>query len=167
LTRCALWAVQGSDVTQVRVPSRDRPASPEAGDTGRRDAAVPGGRWPVPPVQPLTPALRRSVPRRAGRLPADPENHHMHRILSLVSLLVLAATPRLLEAQGAISGTVTDVYTAAPLAGVTLRVVGTTRGSATDSAGRYAVANVAPGTYRLRARRLGFSPADPHGWAPQ
>jgi len=84
----------------------------------------------------------------------------MHRILSLVSLLVLAATPRLLEAQGAISGTVTDVYTAAPLAGVTLSVVGTTRGSATDSAGRYAVANVAPGTYRLRARRLGYAPAD-------
>ena len=60
LTRCALWAVQGSDVTQVRVPSCDRPASPEAGDLGRRDAAAPGGRWPVPPVQPLTPGTSRT-----------------------------------------------------------------------------------------------------------
>jgi TonB-dependent starch-binding outer membrane protein SusC len=84
----------------------------------------------------------------------------MHRILSLCSLLVLAVTPRLLEAQGAISGTITDLYTAAPLAGVTLSVLGTTLGSATDSAGRYTVSNLAPGTYRLRARRLGYAPAD-------
>src|ERR1051325_1266859 len=84
----------------------------------------------------------------------------MHRVLSLCSLLVLAATPRLLEAQGAISGTITDLYTAAPLAGVTLSVIGTTLGSATDSAGRYTVSNVAPGTHRLRARRLGYAPPD-------
>jgi len=84
----------------------------------------------------------------------------MQRILSLLSLLALAAAPRLLEAQGAISGTITDLYTAAPLAGVTLTVVGTTLGSATDTAGRYTVSNVAPGTHRLRARRLGYAPAD-------
>src|ERR1051325_9732740 len=84
----------------------------------------------------------------------------MHRVLSLCSLLVLSATPRLLEDQGAISGTITDLYTAAPLAGVTLRVSATTLGSATDSAGRYTVSNVAPGTHRLRARRLGYAPAD-------
>jgi len=84
----------------------------------------------------------------------------MQRILSLLSLLALATAPRLLEAQGAISGTITDLYTAAPLAGVTLTVVGTTLGSATDTAGRYTVSNVAPGTHRLRARRLGYAPAD-------
>jgi len=84
----------------------------------------------------------------------------MHRILSLLSLLALAAAPRLLEAQGSISGTITDTYTAAPVAGVTLSVVGTALGSATDSAGRYTVANVPPGTQRLRARRVGYAPAD-------
>src|ERR1051326_4584063 len=82
----------------------------------------------------------------------------MHRVLSLCSLLVLAATPRLLEAQGAISGTVTDLYTAAPLAGVTLSVIGTTLGSATDSAGRYTVSNVPPGTHRPGTRRVGPAP---------
>src|SRR5205823_14992871 len=139
--------VQGSDVTQVRVPSFDRPASPEAGDRERREAAAPA----TPPVSPFC----HTVTRHAGRHPAALENRPMHRILSLLSLLALAAAPRLLEAQGAISGTITDLYTAAPLAGVTLTVVGTTLGSATDTAGRYTVSNVAPGTHRLRARRLG------------
>src|SRR5205807_8999466 len=152
MTRCALWAVQGSDVTQVRVPSFDHPTSPEAGDRERREAAE----FAVPPVS----AFRHTVTCHAGRPAAAPENRPMHRILSLLSLLALAAAPRLLVAQAAISGTITDLYTAAPLAGVTLTVVGTTLGSATDSVGRYTVSNVAPGTHRLRARRLGYAPAD-------
>jgi TonB-linked SusC/RagA family outer membrane protein len=84
----------------------------------------------------------------------------MRRVLFLFSLLALVAAPTPLAAQGSIAGIITDQYTAAPVSGVTLSVVGTTLGSATDSAGRYTVANVPPGTQRLRARRVGYAPGD-------
>ena len=84
----------------------------------------------------------------------------MHRIPFLLSLLALAAAPRLLEAQGSITGTVTDSAAGTPLTGVSVSVVGTALTGRTDAAGRYVVGSVPPGTQRLRVRRLGYAPAD-------
>src|SRR5438105_15867830 len=84
----------------------------------------------------------------------------MHRIPFLLSLLALAAAPRLLEAQVAITGTVTDSAAGTPLTGVSVSVVGTALTGRTDAAGRYVVGSVPPRTQRLRVMRLGYSSAD-------
>jgi TonB-linked SusC/RagA family outer membrane protein len=86
----------------------------------------------------------------------------MHRVLSLCSLLVLAAAPapRLLEAQGSITGIVKDSAGGTPLVGVNITVDGTALAGRTDAAGRYTVVSVPAGTQRVRARRLGYAAAD-------
>ena len=59
-------------------------------------------------------------------------------------------------AQGdSLTGRVTDT-TGASLAGVRISVVGTRFGAVTGPDGRYAIAAVPPGTYRLQARLIGY-----------
>jgi TonB-dependent SusC/RagA subfamily outer membrane receptor len=84
----------------------------------------------------------------------------MPRVLWLLAFVPLAVAPRLLEAQGSITGTVKDSAAGTPLAAVTVTVVGTALTGRTDVAGQYVLANVPAGTYRLRARRLGYAAAD-------
>ncbi len=57
----------------------------------------------------------------------------------------------------AITGRVTDVATHAPLDQVSVRVEGSALGGVTAGDGRYAVRNIPPGTYRLTARRVGYT----------
>lgn len=79
------------------------------------------------------------------------------------ALLALFAAPAAARAQGGtVTGTVVEAPSGRPLpaATVTLRsAADTTRafGGTTDAAGRFRIANVAPGRYTLRATRLGFS----------
>ncbi|HEV8304822.1 MAG TPA: TonB-dependent receptor [Gemmatimonadales bacterium] len=61
---------------------------------------------------------------------------------------------------GSVSGTILDAATAAPLAGVSVILVGTRLTAETQADGRYTIAEVPPATYRLRARLLGYTPAD-------
>ena len=63
-------------------------------------------------------------------------------------------------AAGSISGTVRTGTAATPLAGVNVIVVGTSFSATSDSGGRYAIAGVPAGSYRLRARSLGYTPGD-------
>jgi outer membrane receptor for ferrienterochelin and colicins len=70
-------------------------------------------------------------------------------------LLLGAALPATAVAQsGRITGTVTD-STRAPLVGTQVAVVGTSLRAITDEGGRFTIANVAPGTYDIRAQRIG------------
>src|SRR5437588_5383624 len=63
-------------------------------------------------------------------------------------------------AQGdSLTGRVTDT-TGASLAGVRISVVGTRFGAVTGPDGRYAIADVPPGTYRLQARLIGYGVAE-------
>ncbi|MBK6308367.1 MAG: carboxypeptidase regulatory-like domain-containing protein [Gemmatimonadetes bacterium] len=48
--------------------------------------------------------------------------------------------------------------TEAPLAGVTIRVIGQEAATQSDDAGRFTLVNVRPGVVRLEARRLGYAP---------
>src|SRR5438552_9091508 len=61
---------------------------------------------------------------------------------------------------GSIAGTVTATETRTPLVRAVVSVVGTRLRAETDAAGRYVIASVPVGTHRLRARMLGYAPAD-------
>jgi len=80
--------------------------------------------------------------------------------LLLVGCAALLAVPRAASPQGTLAGTVRDSATSAPLSRVTVSVVGARLTAETDDQGRYALTGVPLGTYRLRARRLGYAVAD-------
>lgn len=60
-------------------------------------------------------------------------------------------------ANGKISGSVKDVETGAPLAGVNIVLEGTTLGAATDVSGSYVILDVSPGIYSLKASYIGYA----------
>ena len=61
---------------------------------------------------------------------------------------------------GSIAGTVTAGETGTPLVRAVVSVVGTRLTAETDASGRYVISSVPVGTQRLRARMLGYAPAD-------
>ncbi len=69
-------------------------------------------------------------------------------------------TSRRARQTGSVTGTVRDAGSGAPLAAVTVTVVGTRFSGGTGADGRYVISGVPPGTYRLRARLLGYAPGD-------
>jgi TonB-dependent SusC/RagA subfamily outer membrane receptor len=80
----------------------------------------------------------------------------VHRFFRLFAVLALAS-PMLASAQsGAVTGRVTDRTTGAPIADAQVIIVGTQRGTRTDDAGQYRLANVPEGVQRVRALRLGY-----------
>jgi TonB-linked SusC/RagA family outer membrane protein len=79
-----------------------------------------------------------------------------------VVLLILALSTAAAGAQaqapapGRIVGRVTTAEGDRPLPAATVILVGSTRGTTTDSAGRYTLSNVPAGSHRIQARRIGF-----------
>lgn len=57
---------------------------------------------------------------------------------------------------GKISGQVIDSETGLPLIGVNVVIEGTAMGAATDPDGYYAILNVSPGEYTLKASMIGY-----------
>ena len=78
-------------------------------------------------------------------------------VLALVCLA--AAFPDSLPAgtTGTVAGRVTD-QEGRPVAAATIQVVGTRLGAFADAEGSFTILNVSPGTYEVRASRLGFTP---------
>lgn len=87
----------------------------------------------------------------------------MSRWLSAVSVLALLVPVSSLAAQstagdvGRISGTITTIEGAMPIAGARIVVLGTSLTAVSNAQGRYNLA-VIPGTYRLRASAIGYTP---------
>jgi TonB-linked SusC/RagA family outer membrane protein len=112
-------------------------------------------------------AARSSSPDH-GRLDPHPEEEAMStRIVPRWLVLLCAATVGVGTAgaqSGRITGQVTDSAAARPLSGVEVMIVGEVGrpqvSTRTDDAGRYAIANVAPGDVRVRARVPGFGPKE-------
>jgi len=78
--------------------------------------------------------------------------------LAGVTALVGAASTVGAQSTGAIRGTVVDSATTLPIPGVSVLVVGSTRGALTDAAGRYVIRGVPIGAASVRAQRIGFAP---------
>jgi TonB-linked SusC/RagA family outer membrane protein len=74
-----------------------------------------------------------------------------------VSLIALFASRSVLAQTGSITGTVTSAEGATPITGVRVFVAGTSAGAMTRDDGRYGI-TVQPGTYTVRAARIGYAP---------
>ena len=81
-----------------------------------------------------------------------------------VFLLALLCIPRLVAAQGGTTGTITGTVTSqdnrAPVAGVNVFVVGTSRASITNAEGKFILTGVAAGTRVVRAASIGYANAE-------
>jgi hypothetical protein len=66
------------------------------------------------------------------------------------------AAPATAQEQGRITGQVVVARSLAPVASVQISLVGTQQGAIGDEDGRFVILNVAPGTHRVRAERIGY-----------
>ncbi len=81
----------------------------------------------------------------------------LRNLFTGVTAMVLAAAPALAQTQtGTIVGRVVSTDGGAPIARAQVSAVGTGSGAVTNDDGRYTIV-VAPGTYRVRAARVGFA----------
>jgi hypothetical protein len=77
------------------------------------------------------------------------------------AIILIASFPAISRAQsGTIAGRTIVAESGAPRPGVSVLVLGTTRGAIADSTGRFTIIDVAPGAHRLRARQLGYAETD-------
>ena len=87
----------------------------------------------------------------------------MHGLQRLIASGLLAgALPALAAAQGTGSGIITGRVVGTqqqPIAAAQVYIVSTQNGSRSDDEGRYRIVNVAPGTYLVRATRIGYEAA--------
>jgi TonB-linked SusC/RagA family outer membrane protein len=79
-------------------------------------------------------------------------------ILAVVAGNALAQQQAQQDSRGSIIGIVKEAQTSAPLAGVQVRLAGTSLGAMTGADGRFVIANVTPGIYSVDATRIGYSP---------
>ena len=80
-----------------------------------------------------------------------------------VGLLLLPLVAATALAQGALSritGSVTSGAGGEPVSAASVIITGTQKGARTDNDGKYLILGVAPGTYHLKAMRVGFEPME-------
>ena len=84
----------------------------------------------------------------------------MKKLVKLLLVLAVSAFPSALlaQAEGTVTGRITDQNTTLPVTDVQIVVVGTQRGAQTDQQGRFTISGLPAGTYTLRARRVGYAP---------
>jgi len=80
-------------------------------------------------------------------------------LASALALLVAASSLAAQQATGKLEGSVTDQQ-GAPIANAQVTIVGTAFGALTDAKGYYFMNNVPVGTYTVRARFIGYTPAE-------
>lgn len=73
-----------------------------------------------------------------------------------ILFLSLGVSTALFAQSGKIKGQILDADTGDPLIGATVNIQGTLKGNAADLDGNYLILNVAPGTYTLEVRYIGY-----------
>jgi hypothetical protein len=81
----------------------------------------------------------------------------MRSLISITFLVILLTASNLYSQTGKIQGFVRDASTGEALIGVNILIEGTTQGAATNLEGFYAILNVRPGQYSLRASMIGYA----------
>lgn len=84
----------------------------------------------------------------------------MKRVISGIVIVILHCTA-LVQSQstrGTLTGTLSSADTHEPVYGGIIVIVGSTLGGVSDTAGKFSVTGIPPGTYQLRASALGFAP---------
>jgi TonB-dependent starch-binding outer membrane protein SusC len=79
--------------------------------------------------------------------------------LAVIAVLLCTGSTASAQDAGTITGIVVDAASRTPIPSVQVQIVGTTRSVLTGEDGRFRIAGVRPGTYQLRALRLGYSAA--------
>jgi outer membrane receptor protein involved in Fe transport len=87
----------------------------------------------------------------------------MNRICAIIALVLMSALSLTAGTSGTLEGKVLDRETKDPLIGVSVVIVGTTQGGATDQDGYFQIANVQSGTYDLRFTNVGYQQLLYHG----
>ncbi|MBO6621551.1 MAG: TonB-dependent receptor [Balneola sp.] len=78
-------------------------------------------------------------------------------IKKLLPVLFLLVSVGVQAQSGKITGKILDAETGEPLIGATVGIKGSTKGAVADIDGNYLMLNVAPGTYTLEARYIGYA----------
>lgn len=81
---------------------------------------------------------------------------HFYRLVSICILSHCITHIALAGSSGKISGQVTDSRTKEGIAGVNVRIEGTTLGATTNVEGRYVILNVPPGNFNVTASFIGY-----------
>ncbi len=87
----------------------------------------------------------------------------MKRLAVLAALALSPVHALLAQETGRVAGTVTAQQTGTPLAGASVTLAGGSLGAVTGSDGRYLIVDVPPGTYRVRARFIGYGTVEDTG----
>lgn len=83
--------------------------------------------------------------------------HKFQKLFLSCTMLLLHAALLGAQPAGTITGVVTDAASGAAIAGATVLVAGTTKGDATDAAGRYTIRGVAAGTCALDIAMISYT----------
>ncbi len=82
---------------------------------------------------------------------------HVRRVMTATIAALCMSTGLAAQQQGAtLTGRVLDAGSQAPIPSAQIQIVGTNRGGVTGDDGRFRITNLKPGTYQLRALRIGF-----------
>jgi len=81
----------------------------------------------------------------------------LKRIAAVITLAVAASTTVYAQSSGKLMGTITNSKTGETLTGVTIRVLGTSRGGSSDVSGKYSIPALPVGKYTVEYAYLGYA----------
>jgi len=81
----------------------------------------------------------------------------LRRIAAVVTLAVAASTTVYAQSSGKLMGTITNSKTGETITGVTVRILGTSRGGSSDVSGKYSIPALPAGKYTVEYIYIGYS----------